>query len=156
MQRIAAGMAAERKATKVYVVQMAASPAISYAGGVGYARTAPESGQSTTPGRAKASCTSRASCGAAVRSVGADQKIYSYRHAFNGFAARLSGAQAKLRKNKAVKSVWEDRRMPLDTNDSLRLLDEEKWVAREAWLEGQGRHRRHHRFRRRPGTSQFR
>ena len=56
MQRIAAGMAAERKATKVYVVQMAAKPAITYAGGIaGFAKTARIRASATTRARARPS-----------------------------------------------------------------------------------------------------
>ena len=41
----------------------------------------------------------------------------------NGFAARLTPAQAaKLRKDKSVLKVWEDRAMRLDTNNSPTFL----------------------------------
>ncbi len=41
----------------------------------------------------------------------------------NGFAARLTPIQAaKLRKSKSVLNVWEDRIMPVDTNNSPRFL----------------------------------
>ena len=69
----------------------------------------------------------RASCGAAGQAPGVGRRrqpqLYSYTHALNGFAARLTQAEAKkLQKNKAVRRVWEDQRMRVDTNNSPKFL----------------------------------
>lgn len=53
----------------------------------------------------------------------ADAKIYSYRLAFNGFAARLTAEQAAaLAADPAVARVWEDRTRKLRTNASASFL----------------------------------
>ena len=58
------------------------------------------------------------------------QKIYSYRYGLNGFAARMTAAQAqKLEAQPEVLKVWEDEIRPLATRHSptfLGLFDEEK------------------------------
>ncbi len=61
---------------------------------------------------------------AALDSVGAgDEKLYSYRYALNGVAARLTPAQArKLQARKDVRQVWEDRPKFVETNDSAVFL----------------------------------
>ena len=56
--------------------------------------------------------------------VGAtDGKLYSYRYALNGVAARLTPTQArKLRNRKDVRNVWEDQPKSVRTNDSPSFL----------------------------------
>ena len=58
------------------------------------------------------------------RKVGASsRKLYSYAHALNGFAAKLTPSQAaRLRKDKPVLHVWEDQAQKLDTNNSPQFL----------------------------------
>lgn len=52
------------------------------------------------------------------------QKIYGYRFGFNGFAARMSVAQAqKLQHDPGVLNVWEDEIRPLATRYSPNFLD---------------------------------
>jgi subtilisin family serine protease len=133
-------------ATKMYVVQVVGDPGISYQGGAaGLARTAPESG---------ARYNSRASHvqqyaeylgtrqDRILASVGArHRKVYSYRHAFNGFAAKLTEVEAsKLRGNKEVLQVWEDRAIEIDTNNSpqfLGLLDRREGLRERLFLKGE-------------------
>ena len=61
---------------------------------------------------------------AVLHSVGAtDAKIYSYRYSLNGFAARLTPAQARrLAARKDVRRVWEDRSKSIQTNASSAFL----------------------------------
>ena len=147
MQRIARGYAAANRTTKVYVVQMAGEPAARYAGGIsGFAKSAPAYGQRYDARSGEAQMYAArlgAQQDALLRSVGAgERKIYSYRHAMNGFAARLSSLEAaKLRKNKAVQSVWEDKKMRLDTNNTptfLGLLDKQEGLRAKHKLRGKG------------------
>ena len=52
-----------------------------------------------------------------------NDKLYSYRYALNGFAARLTATQArKLRARRDVSNVWEDRPKFIETNDSPGFL----------------------------------
>ncbi len=138
--------AAQSSVTRIYVVQMDGDAASSYQGGVsGYARTAPDRG-SRYDARAShvqmyAGYLERRQ-DQVLDSVNArDRKVYSYRHAFNGFAARLTAEEAqKLSGNKAVLQVWEDREMSLDTNNSpafLGLLDRKEGLRSRHHLRGE-------------------
>ena len=86
--------AENRAATKVYVVQMVAKPTIGYEGGVsGFAKTAPAPGARYDARSSQAQMYAQhleSEQDSVLASVGAgNRKIYSYRHALNGFAARL-------------------------------------------------------------------
>ena len=77
-----------------------------------------------------------------LQSVGGYQnKLYSYRYTFNGFAARLSAVQAdKLRGHPDVAGVWEDSTRYLETSDSPRflgLLDKKGGLRANLKLQGE-------------------
>lgn len=131
--------------TKVYVVQMAAKPGIGYQGSVaGFAKTAPAPGARYDSRSSQVQMYAQhlaAEQDSVLASIGAgNRKIYSYRHVLNGFAARLTAAEAgRLRKNKAVLHVWEDRAIPVETNNSpkfLGLLSKEKGLREKFGLRG--------------------
>ncbi|MDJ0747986.1 MAG: S8 family serine peptidase [Woeseiaceae bacterium] len=70
------------------------------------------------------------------------EKIYSYRYALNGFAARMTVAQAqKLDYLPEVLNVWEDEVRPMATRQSLsflELFDADKGLRTAAGLDGDG------------------
>ena len=70
------------------------------------------------------------------------QKIYSYRYSLNGFAARLSVAQAqKLEYDADVLDIWEDEIRPMATKHSpvfLGLFDSEGGLRSTEGLDGDG------------------
>ncbi|MEX2126490.1 MAG: S8 family serine peptidase [Woeseia sp.] len=72
----------------------------------------------------------------------AAQKIYSYRYSLNGFAARMTPAEAhKLQHQPEVLRVWEDEVRPLATNFSpqfLELFDETTGLRGAPGLDGDG------------------
>jgi len=119
----------ESRASKVYLVRLAAQPAASYKGGLsGFARTAATSGGRYDARSGQSEAYTRmlqSQQDALLASIGvsSERKIYSYVHTLNGFAARLTPIEAaKLRKNKQVLNVWEDRLLKLDTNNSPQFL----------------------------------
>ncbi|MCC7257839.1 MAG: S8 family serine peptidase [Gammaproteobacteria bacterium] len=137
----AARAADDASATRVYIVQLAEPAAIE-----------------ADPGRVRAGAGERVDPrSAAVRRYGAaleerhdqlleaigapDAKLYSYRLAFNGFAARLTPEQvATLRARPEVRRVWEDRVKKLRTNASARalgLLDPDTGLRSARGLDGE-------------------
>ena len=70
------------------------------------------------------------------------EKLYSYRFGLNGFAARMTAAQAhKLENMPEVLHVWEDEIRPLTTNFSpgfLELFDADKGLRGPEGLDGDG------------------
>ena len=126
--RLATAMT-EARGSKVYIVRMAAQPAASYKGGLsGFARTAAVRGERYNAHSGQSEAYTRmlqSEQDALLASIGAssERKIYSYVHTMNGFAARLSAVEAaKLRKDKRVLNVWEDKLLRPDTNNSPRFL----------------------------------
>lgn len=109
---------------RVYIVQLAEPAVLNYAGRPGgVAATRPRQGERFDAKSSNARAYSRElteAHDALLQSIGAyDQKLYSYRYTFNGFAARLTPVQAqKLRSRKNVLNVWEDSVRYLYTNDS--------------------------------------
>jgi len=130
----------------VNIVQFAEPPALTYRGRPGgLAATQPPAGQKFDPRSANVRQYTRNLLNKhddVLQSVGAyDNKLYSYRYTFNGFAARLTGIQAqKLRSRKDVLNVWEDRVRYLYTNDSpvfLGLYDATAGLAAARDLDGE-------------------
>jgi subtilisin family serine protease len=146
-QRIAAGMELANSETKTYIVQMTGEPAIAYRGGVaGFAKSAPEGNERYDARSSQAQMYAehlRGRQDAALAKVGASgRQIYSFQHALNGVAVRLTGLEAaKLRKDKTVKAVWEDQRFSLETNNSptfLGLNNPSKGLRKKLKLRGKG------------------
>ena len=106
--------------TKVYIVQLSAKPAAAYTGGVsGLAATRPAKGHKID---ARASNVVRYRAylktghDALAARVGGVQRLYDYTVVFNGFAARMTAAQAaKLAHTDGVASVTADEVRTADT-----------------------------------------
>ena len=108
----------------VYIVLMGADPVVAYTGGVpGLDATKPKKGKKINPKNAgvqKYSKYLKSQHNAALKAVGTDEtvKVHDYTIALNGFAARLSDAQAKnLKKVTGVVAVRPDE-MRYKTTDS--------------------------------------
>ena len=106
--------------TGTYIVRMSEDPATAYTGGIaGFPATKAAKGQkidpdSPTVAKYKDYLASRHD--AALASVGDGNKLYSYGYVFNGFAAKVSDAQAlKLAQTPGVLSVARDEVRVMDT-----------------------------------------
>lgn len=131
---------------RMYVIELDEQPGISYTGDIdGYAATAPAKGASYN---AKSGAVQMYSNrlkrihDQKLASVGAsDQKVYSYTHAMNGFAAMLTaGEAARLSRDKSVVTVIEDFAMDVDTNNSpdfLGLNDSRDGLRKRRKLRGE-------------------
>jgi subtilisin family serine protease len=112
----------------VYIVQMIDDPVVAYEGGVnGLRATKPGKGQKINPNSAavkKYKSYLDGKHNAALDAVGAkDNKIYSYGYSFNGFAALLTGVQAKaLAAQSDVLTIWADELRQVETDNSPDFL----------------------------------
>lgn len=106
--------------SKLYIVQLAEPPVLAYEGSApGYARTRPaKGGKMDSAERAVVDYAARLVTRQerALAAAGAAKK-YSYRYAFNGFAAELSEHQlSKLATTEGVLSIVEDEMRTLHTS----------------------------------------
>jgi subtilisin family serine protease len=130
----------------VYIVQLAAPPVLNYRGSEnGPAQTQPQSGERFDPDAHNVRQYARQltdSHDTLLHSIGAYQgKLYSYRYTFNGFAARMTAAQAqKLQNQRSVLRVWKDQVRYLQTSSSpafIGLLDQNGGLRTDLGLQGE-------------------
>lgn len=122
----------------IYIVQMKGSPVIAYEGEIkGFQATKPGKGKKLNPNSAhvkKYSAHLGKRQSEVVNSVGATQ-VHSYRYAMNGFAARMTAADAEqLRDNPDVMNVWRDELRKLETATSPTYIGITE--AGQAWSKG--------------------
>lgn len=129
---------------RLYIVQLAAPPAVA---GPGLRRTRQKNGrlrlETRSPAVERYTEQLVEQHDATLDRVGARAgKLHSYRYALNGFSARMTPAQAqKLKAQRGVRNVWEDRKQQVRTNDSpgflgLTAAEDGLWKARG--LDGEG------------------
>ena len=111
----------------VYIVQMKASPVVSYTGDIhGYNATKPNKGQKIDPlaGNTLSYVSYlKGKHDEAIRKVRGGPKIYSYTFSFNGFAAKLTEKQAAaLAKQSDVLAVTPDELQEVQTSTTPRFL----------------------------------
>jgi hypothetical protein len=119
--------AASSTASKVYLVQLAEPAATAYTGGIsGYQATRAERGvkfDARQPSVASYRAFLLSRQAAAMQSAGVADSLYQYAYTFNGFAAKLTGAQAaKLAAQAGVLAVTEDELLHLDTASTPSFL----------------------------------
>jgi hypothetical protein len=124
---VPASQGAGDESTSTYVVQMIQAPAASYTGGVaGHAATKPAKGKKLDRQSAKVSGYTAyldEQHAEALAEVSDAEKLYDYSIAFNGFAAKLTDAQAKaLEKVPGVVSVEADVIYEADTDTTPHYL----------------------------------
>jgi hypothetical protein len=117
--------------TETYVVQLVQAPVAGYTGGVaGYPATKPGKGKkldATSADARKYAALLTDKHNKALQQVGADNKIYDYTAAFNGFAAKLTQEQAdKLAVSKEVLSVEKAETVQVDTSSTPAFLGLDK------------------------------
>ena len=112
--------------SEVYIVQLKGQPAVAYEGGeLGLAATKPAKGirlDPQDPAVQQYVAHLAATQDSVLAAVGGE-KVYSYRYAFNGFAARLSAEQVEALKQQGdVVQVWKDERMQPHTDSTPAFL----------------------------------
>jgi subtilisin family serine protease len=124
--------------TGIYIVQMKSNPIIAYEGDVaGYKATKPGKGQKINRNNQdvkKYGAYLEKKQNNAIDSVGAE-KVYSYRYALNGFAARMTAADADaLRRSDDILNVWKNEIRYPQTDASPNYINITE--GGEAWSNG--------------------
>jgi subtilisin family serine protease len=114
------GAKADAASTATYIVRMIDAPAVAYTGGIaGLQATKPAKGEKIDPDSTKVRRYVDHLNGrhaAALQKVGGAQKVYDYAYSFNGFAAKLTRAQAaQLESDPGVLSVEKTFEVTMDT-----------------------------------------
>jgi len=122
----------------IYIVQLEGNPVIAYEGDVaGYKATKPGKGQRfdrNSKNVKKYSAYLERQQDQMMHSAGAT-KIYSYRYSFNGFAARMTAADAAdLRNRDDVVNVWQDEIRYPETDETPNYINITE--GGEAWSNG--------------------
>lgn len=110
-----------------YIVQLAEWPVVAYDGSIaGYKATKPAPGSKIDPASTdvvKYVGYLKYRHDALLKSVGASKKLYDYSYSYNGFAAKLTAAQAnKLAVAKGVVAVTPDKLHEVDTSSTPTFL----------------------------------
>ena len=124
--------------SSIYLVQMRDQPAIAYQGGLaGFKGTKPARGsklQTTNKDVKNYVAHLEATHNRAIRNINAE-KVYSYRYGFNGFAARMTAADAaRLKKRGDVVQVWKDELQKIQTDTSPSYIGVSE--SGQAWSRG--------------------
>ena len=124
--------------SSIYIVQMKGDPVIAYTGDVqGLAATKPGKGKKLNKNSKnvkKYTAHLESKQNQVIQSVGGN-KVYNYRYAFNGFAARMSAADAEsLKTNPNVTKVWKDEIRQLQTDASPTFIGVTE--GGQAWSKG--------------------
>ena len=124
--------------TSIYIVQMKGDPVVAYEGDIrGYKATKPGKGKKLNPNSAhvKKYAAHLEELQDQVIHSADGSKVYSYRYAFNGFAARMTAADAEALKGRAdVINVWKDEIRYLQTDASPDYIGLTE--GGEAWSKG--------------------
>ena len=130
----------------VYIVQLKQAGAATYKGGTpGFAATKPQLGAKIDRNSGQVEAYAKyleASHDRLLSDLGAPSaKIYSFKYALNGFAARLTPAQASLlARRPEVARIWPDSEQHVQTNNSavfLGLLDQDGGLRADKGLRGE-------------------
>ncbi len=137
-QRQAPGANKSAQTNDIYIVQLKADPVIAYKGDVaGYEATKPAEGEKVdaeSAGVKRYAAHLEQNQDQMIHRAGGS-KVYSYRYAFNGFAARMSDSNAEaLRGDPNVVNVWKDEIRQTQTNTSPKYIGVSTWGG--AWLKG--------------------
>lgn len=126
--RLAAPVRPVKGGSGVYIVKLKDKGAAGYAGELpGYAATKPMAGERMRPQSARVESYVQhleQTHDRLLAAVGAPTaKVYSFRYALNGFAAKLDAAQvARLAQMSEVERIWPDTEQHIETNNSAIFL----------------------------------